>query len=218
MLHSHLSGWPGRYHSGCTHVYTATDSEETHPPSPTKLQPSDTCAARIVSTLEQAVLWGQLLLSQCSPASIASSGCVIVLFTHHQPASASPAVEHREGSEAGVKRGQNWWGGALLAALSHKIFNFKLFHIRVERSGYSDTLFKFCIQCCVVTASGCSHPAQIQQPQRPVWNTPCPNPFTSCCGWQAHYKKATEGNALLEKLWMGSCLVMKGNEQELPAE
>lgn len=92
--------------SGYSLVYTATDSEETHPPSPTKLQASDTCAAHIASTSEQAVLWGRLLLSQSSPAIIASSGCVFVLFTHHQPASASPAVEDRGGSEAGVKRGQ----------------------------------------------------------------------------------------------------------------
>lgn len=102
-------------------------SEETHHASPTKWQPSDTCAARTVPSLEQAVLWGQLLPSQCSPAIHASSACVFVLFTHHQPASASPAAEHRGGSEAGVKRWQKWWGGALLAALLHEIFNFKLF-------------------------------------------------------------------------------------------
>lgn len=80
-----------------------------------------------MSTLEQAILWGWLLLSQSSLAINASSGCVFVLFTHHQPASASPAVEHEGGSEAGVKRGQNCWGGAQLAALLHKIFYFKLF-------------------------------------------------------------------------------------------
>lgn len=88
----------------------------------------------------------------------------------------------------------------------------------MERSGFSDTLFKFCIQCCIVTASSCSHPAEIQLPQRPVGNTPCPNHLYALLGWQAHYKKATECNALLEKMWVGSSLVMKGNEQELPAE
>lgn len=63
-----------------------------------------------------------VLLFQYSPAINMFPQVVFVLFTYHQPASALLFVEHRGGSEAGVKTGQNQGGGSL-AALSCEKFN-----------------------------------------------------------------------------------------------
>lgn len=127
MLHSHLSGWPGRYHSGwTTSTLPWTQKKHTLP-----VPPNDSPVTHVLHTL--CPLWSRLsfgagfyspraLLQLMLPqvVSLCSSHTINQLQPHQL------LSRERGGSEAGVKREQNWWGGALLAALLHEIFNFKL--------------------------------------------------------------------------------------------